>query len=76
IQRINNTRLTPPFGVRLGGRIGRILEQDCRSTMVNAMYLDLTGSLTVCAGFVNGYQSESSLYFTLAHELAHSFNLK
>lgn len=76
IQRINNTRLAPPFGVRLGGRIGQVIEQDCRTNMVNAMYMDLTGTLTVCAGFVNGYQSESALYFTLAHELAHSFNLK
>lgn len=72
LQKVNNTNLTSPFGLRLGGVFGRIMEQDCRTNMINAMYMFLDGTLTVCAGFLNGYQSESSLYFTLAH----AFNLK
>lgn len=76
LAKVNNTNLTGPFGLRLGGVFGRIMEQDCRTNMINAMYMFLDGTLTVCAGFLNGYQSESSLYFTLAHELAHAFNLK
>ena len=76
INRINSTNLTTPFGVRVGGGVGRIMESDCRTNMVNAMYMDLSNSLTVCAGLANGFQSENSIYFTLAHELAHSFNVK
>jgi hypothetical protein len=76
IARINQTNLSYPFGVRVGGVVGSIVESDCRTNMINAMYMPFTGTLTVCAGFLNGYQSENSVYFTLAHELAHSFNLK
>lgn len=76
LDKISQTRLSYPFGVRMGGVIGQIMESDCRTNMINAMYMPFTGTLTVCAGFLNGYQSENSLYFTLAHELAHSFNLK
>ncbi len=76
LERINSTNLTTPFGVRVGGAVGQLMESDCRTNMVNAMYMDLTRSLTVCAGLANGYQSENAIYFTLAHELAHSFNMK
>ncbi|MES2527313.1 MAG: hypothetical protein V4598_09500 [Bdellovibrionota bacterium] len=76
IEKINTTNLSTPFGLRMGGVLGQIMEDDCRTNMVNALYLDLTNSLTICQGLANGFQSENSLYFTLAHELAHSFNLK
>lgn len=76
IARINETELSFPFAMRIGGVIGQILDQDCRHNMVNAAYISITGSLSVCAGLLNGYTSESALYFTLSHELAHSFNLK
>ncbi len=76
IAKINQTNLSYPFGIRVGGVIGQIIESDCRTNMINAMYMPFTGTLTVCAGLLNGYQSENSVYFTLAHELAHGFNLK
>lgn len=76
INRINSTNLSTPFGVRVGGVLGQIMESDCRTNMVNAFYLDLNNSLTICGGIANGFQSENALYFTLAHELAHSFNQK
>jgi hypothetical protein len=75
LRKVNTTNLSTPFGVRIGGVMGRIIEQDCRTNMINAMYMPFDGSLTVCAGFLNAYQSESSLYFAIAHELAHAFNL-
>lgn len=74
LERIARTDLSFPFGIRMGGKIGEIIDDDCTHNMVNAFYMPFTGTLTVCAGLVNGYQSENALYFTLAHELAHSFN--
>ena len=74
IAKINETNLGMPIGLKVGGTLGDILNQDCRSNMMNALYMDSTKSLTVCMGMINGYTSEASLYFILSHELAHSFN--
>lgn len=44
----------------------------CNSTEVNANYLGSHNRVTVCAGFFNTHQSESALYYILAHELGHA----
>lgn len=77
LKNLRSTELSPPFGVSVGGELGEILQQDCRSNMMNAMFLPNgghTGKVTICAGLVNGLATESSAYFVLAHELAHSFD--
>ena len=48
--------------------------KECASTEVNAYYKPLTNKFTVCAGYFNRNQSESSLIFIIAHELGHSID--
>jgi hypothetical protein len=44
----------------------------CASTEVNAFYSAQVNSFSVCAGMFNSFQSESALYFVMAHEISHS----
>ncbi len=53
---------------------GLIGTKECASTEVNAYYWPVTNKFTVCAGYFNRYQSESSLIFIIAHELSHSID--
>lgn len=53
---------------------GRDANDDCASTTVNASYSPSRNELTVCAGLFNAFQSESALYFTVAHELGHAID--
>jgi hypothetical protein len=46
----------------------------CGSSDVNAYYSPSYEKFTVCAGLFNSFQSESSLYFVIAHELSHSID--
>ena len=72
--KIIETTLSYPSGMKTIGPLGELVNKDCRSNMLNALYNVATRSLTICAGLVNGVESESSLYMVMAHELAHSFN--
>lgn len=53
-------------------RIGA--KSDCASTTINAFYSRRHNAFTVCAGYFNTFQSDSALYFTVAHELAHAID--
>lgn len=44
----------------------------CGSTQMNAFYSPSHHAFTVCAGYFNSFQSESALYGTIAHEIAHA----
>jgi hypothetical protein len=74
INKITETTLSYPSGLKTIGPLGELIKKDCRNNMLNAVYNSATRSLTICAGLVNGVQSEGSLYMVMAHELAHSFN--
>lgn len=71
-QRIKTIRLVLPYNDT------RIITQmnNCGSTLVNAFYSPGSHSFTVCAGYFNTFQSDSALYFVIAHELSHSIDPK
>lgn len=46
----------------------------CGTTEKNALYSPVFNLFTVCAGLFNTLQSESNLYFVIAHELSHSID--
>ena len=56
----------------------RILGNDgidgCDTVTYNAFYTSTSNKLTICAGFFNGFRSDSTLYFVMAHELGHSID--
>lgn len=41
---------------------------------MNAFYSPSHHAFTVCAGYFNSFQSESALYGTIAHEIAHAID--
>ncbi len=51
-----------------------ITRDSCASTEVNAFYNPSLHTFTVCAGFFNSYQSDSSLYGMIAHEISHAID--
>jgi hypothetical protein len=70
INQLEAAKLTLPYT----SDYGLNAEDDCASTTVNAYYFSSRNELVVCAGLFNTFQSESSLYFVLAHELGHSID--
>lgn len=70
IRQLEAAKLTLPYT----NDFGLDAEDACASTTVNAYYFPNRNELVVCAGMFNSYQSESSLYFVLAHELGHSID--
>lgn len=68
LEKVRTVKLSLPYSDKniLGAR------DSCQSTEVNATYYPSYHTFTVCAGFFNAYQSESSLYMVIAHEISHS----
>ncbi len=68
--RISTLTLRLPFSdpTRMGAG------SDCSTTRIDAFYRSPSHALTLCAGRFNSYQSESSLYFGIAHEISHSID--
>jgi hypothetical protein len=71
-QRISDAKLTLPYTNPAG--LGA--DAACGSSEVNAYFFPGRNELVACAGFFNGYQSDSALYFVIAHELGHSVDPK
>lgn len=70
MKRIREAKLSLPF--TNPDSVGA--DEDCGSTTVNAYYFRRRNVLVACAGFFNAYQSESALYFVIAHELGHAID--
>lgn len=71
IHRLESIELRLPFtDPKLLGQ-----SEDCGAMEQNAYYHAGKNIFTVCAGFLNAYQSMSSLYFVVAHELSHAVDL-
>ncbi|MNS39098.1 hypothetical protein D3C72_713690 [compost metagenome] len=69
-RRVEKIELTLPYE----GLKGISADGDCSGTTKNAFYHPLHHKFTVCAGIFNTLQSDSALYFIIAHEISHSID--
>jgi hypothetical protein len=70
LERIGSIKLTLPYMSKEKGGA----EEDCGTTRISAYYLSFDHIFTVCAGFFNSFQSDSILYGTITHEIAHAID--
>jgi hypothetical protein len=69
-QKVASVQLTLPYEdprqIGAGG--------DCSSTDINAFYNSFHHKFTVCIGMLNTVTSDGSLFFLMAHEIAHAID--
>ncbi len=49
-------------------------DDNCSSTSINAFYNSFHHKFTICIGMLNTVSSDGSLFFLMAHEIAHSID--